>query len=224
MTKTTKIAAVGFLSLAIIGAFSLAFSSKHSHSVEALDCSHEGNHYDVLASTSTTGGTSEYWVCCKCHQHFLSYTDGIWTDAGTASRVDQSDDRYIPPITSGQQQLMDELAAMGFTAVANSDGETCDITAYDGRSNQVNIPEGVQGIKAGTFAGNKLQWIVLPSTISDAEIQGMVATGAAKVTLYFVGDTSYTAGKNSDQLNVKAIYKVEGVGWHWSGNTPVAGK
>lgn len=220
--------AVLFLSvttLAVGGVFSInEIVNPYQYFASAV-CEHEGNHYSQLDATKSESGTKEYWVCCKCHEHYLSLpSSGIWTDAGVAGSVTSGDDRYIDPIIDVQSELLAALKEMGMTGTANADGTTVTITSYNGSNSQVIIPEGVTGIKAGTFAGNKLEWIVLPSTISDSEIKGMVATGAGKVTLYFVGKTDYTPGKGDNQLQVKAIYQIEGTGWHYVKGVPTAGK
>lgn len=60
-------------------------------------CEHVGNHYTRRAATSTEIGCREYWVCCNCHQHYLTNPGGTFTNAGvaTATDLDSSDTRYI---------------------------------------------------------------------------------------------------------------------------------
>jgi len=63
----------------------------------ATECDHVGNHY-TAAKSGIAAGTKEYWVCCNCHNHYLTNPGtGNWTDAGKAGAVESTDDRYVKP-------------------------------------------------------------------------------------------------------------------------------
>lgn len=138
-----------------IGVFSAAVASNNAMTVNAEYCSHEGNHYDALLSTSTTSGTKEYWICCKCHEHFLEKPTGTWNDAGVAMSIeDSNDNRYIP--------MVGEKTSQGLTLSA--DGKT--ILDFDGSVKNVVIPEGITSIADGVFANKDLDSVIIPSSIT----------------------------------------------------------
>lgn len=225
--------AVLFLSvttLAVGGVFSInEIVNPYQYSASAV-CEHEGNHYSQLDATKSESGTKEYWVCCKCHEHYLSLpSSGIWTDAGVAGSVTSGDDRYIDPIIDVQSELLAVLKEMGMTGTANADGTTVTITSYNGSSGTINIPEGVSAIENGAFkfgGSAKESWIVLPTTVTDAGIKDMFANGSSKATVYFMGTTSLTP-KTLKCANVyqkcKDLYS-SGYGWYWKDNTPTPAK
>jgi len=66
-------------------------------SANAVCTDHSGNHYAKRDATCEATGCLEYWVCCNCHEHFLTQPlDGSWSDAGVATEVvGATDDRYI---------------------------------------------------------------------------------------------------------------------------------
>ena len=82
-----------------------AAGSGHFLRLKAVDeCEghHSGNHYTQRNPTSEAAGCAEYWVCCKCHQHFVGSApaNSTWVDSGVATEniTDPSDTRYIEPI------------------------------------------------------------------------------------------------------------------------------
>lgn len=156
MTKTVKaLSLFGMVSVLVAGV-SVALSGGFESSI-AEACEHNGNHYTALAATRTTTGTKEYWVCCKCHEHFFSYQAGTWAEAGVAEAVSREDDRYIPML-----QKPDEN---GFTY--DETGTT--ILTYDGsQGGNVVIPEGVTEIGPDAFKGNNnVTSIILPETVTE---------------------------------------------------------
>ncbi len=141
---------------------------------EGETCEHEGHHYSAKATTKDASGIKEYWVCCKCHEHFLYEIDGSWTDAGVASGItDQNDDRYIPQITVSA----DDLKNMGFSNVTQNPDGTYNVGAYSGKEENVVIPEGVSGFnrvntttKHGAFDNDDtLVTVTIPSTMKNIE-------------------------------------------------------
>jgi len=68
-----------------------------------VECEHAGNHYSEKKA-GLKAGTKEYWVCCKCHNHYLTNPGvGSWTDAGKAGSVDKTDDRYVAKFWNVEQ-------------------------------------------------------------------------------------------------------------------------
>lgn len=64
----------------------------------AVGCSHIGNHYSEYAATYEHSGVKEYWVCCSCHEHFLSEPQiGAWVNLTGVENpdIESTDDRYI---------------------------------------------------------------------------------------------------------------------------------
>ena len=131
-------------------------------SVYAAECIHEGNHYSLLVPTKTYAGTKEYWVCCKCHEHFLTQPSGTWEYAGTAMNItDTKDDRYIAKIT-GTTGYTD---AQGLTY--STDGKT--VTKYTAKTgiNDIVVPEGVTSV--GTVFNKKtnITSVTLPDSVTE---------------------------------------------------------
>lgn len=214
--------------LAVGGVFTINEITNPGFKVAAAVCEHEGNHYSKLEPTQNTSGTAEYWVCCKCHEHFLTMSEGttyIWSEAGTAAAVTEDDDRYLAPVTSELSELLTVLRDMGFGAETNADGETATITSYSGSNANLTIPEGVTGIADGTFkfgGSAKGSWIVLPESIVPSQMVGMFANNSGKVTLYFRGTNTYSAS----ELKCKAVYQKckdlypSDYEWYWDGTEP----
>ena len=77
----------------------LALSSNITKIGLAEHAEHSGYHYTELSAESQLPGCKEYWVCCECHEHFLSKPAGEFADNGVApARIyDSSDTRYIEP-------------------------------------------------------------------------------------------------------------------------------
>ena len=85
---------IGLMSISL----GVSLSSKNSLHAFASETTHVGNHYTMLAPTTTKAGVREYWVCCDCHEHFLTLPPkGNWTDLAGVERasIESSDDRYI---------------------------------------------------------------------------------------------------------------------------------
>ncbi len=80
MKKTHSILALALgASAAVIAA--VAVSQNSGIAINAAETEHSGNHYKEVAPTGLTQGTKEYWVCCNCHEVFLSEpATGAWED------------------------------------------------------------------------------------------------------------------------------------------------
>lgn len=157
MRKAVKFGITCLLAVMSISAVCITFASNQPHLVEAAQCSHQGNYYDCVEATASESGIHEYWVCCKCHQHYLSKPNsGKWTNAGEAYiTIDKNDDRYTAPghLSNG--------------IVLSADGKS--ITSYtpvDGITDAI-IPEGVETIADGVFNGSDITSVSLPSTLKD---------------------------------------------------------
>lgn len=85
--------------MAGVGVFAAA-NLPHQNGVLAGEHEHWGNHYAENAPTGHSQGNKEYWVCCECHEHFLTQpTTGTWTDK-VLSDIDRNvlatdDDRVV---------------------------------------------------------------------------------------------------------------------------------
>ena len=180
MTKKNKLA-VALLLTSVSTCVAVAGLTVNQKSVFALaegqECSHQGNHYTERYATDTQSGCKEYWVCCKCHEHFLTEQEGTWTDLGEAKEiVDASDDRYSPVDT--RTELEKQLDEGGFTYTIEGDKVT--ITGYDAsKGANVIIPEGVTNIASGAFKDVDLDVVVLPSTIQKVEGNAFKDSGYA---------------------------------------------
>lgn len=97
------------MSLALAGATAVvgfaSFAGLSSSGIIAGDTPHvhSGNHYAEILPTGKEIGVKEYWVCCSCHEHFLTQPEeGSWTDAVLPSSeraaIPQGDDRRVEPI------------------------------------------------------------------------------------------------------------------------------
>jgi len=131
-----------------------SFSNASSILTLAQECDHVGNHYTKLEQTPTSSGTKEYWVCCKCHQHFLTQpvpkTSYIWTDAGIASTInDENDDRYIAP-----GHNVNSLSNLGFNVNDMGDGTFWVLSLNNNISLDVVIPDCVTYISGTAFSNS----------------------------------------------------------------------
>lgn len=182
----------------------------------ASDCSHEGNHYDALSATQTSSGTKEYWVCCKCHEHYLTKPSGNWTDAGVAAQInDENDNRYIP--------FVGQTDAQGLTYSA--DGKT--ILSCDGTAKNIVIPEGVTTIAEGVFVNKDLTSVVLPSTIEsvpakafyDTEIASSIGGNSTNDIVIYLNmtkeeiDAKVASGEFAKDWDVAYTSSPLGLGW-----------
>ncbi|MGI6713895.1 MAG: hypothetical protein ACOX3K_02405 [Bacilli bacterium] len=64
------------------------------------NCSHghDGNHYTARAPTTTAAGNKEFWVCCKCHEKFLTQPTGTFVNVGTAPILGIDHLAYVPRV------------------------------------------------------------------------------------------------------------------------------
>lgn len=112
MKTSNKILSILSITSAFLLTGAIAFSSTSLKNflvnpLSAISHICYGNHYNMTNPTASESGVKEYWVCCECHEHYLSnknipnYDPSKWTDIGTASRLAsefQSDSRYINDI------------------------------------------------------------------------------------------------------------------------------
>lgn len=178
MTKKLKLLAATVLTSLGLVTTCVAAREPISTSVNAAEgCRHEGNHYAQLVPTSENFGCKEYWVCCKCHEHYLTKPFGTWSDAGVAQSItDEQDDRYWGKDT--RTELEKELDEKGFKYTIKGDKIT--ITGYDSSMGpNIIIPEGVTNIQAGAFKDKDLDVVVLPSSIKKVEANAFKDSGCA---------------------------------------------
>lgn len=178
MEKRIKMLALTVLSsMAVISVGVAASEGSVDTIVNAENCSHEGNHYTQLVPTSENSGCKEYWVCCKCHEHYLTQPSGTWSDAGVAQSItDEHDDRYWGKDT--RTELEKELDEKGFKYTI--EGNKVTITGYDSSMGpNITIPEGVTNIQAGAFKDVDIDVVVLPSTIKKVDGNAFKDSGYA---------------------------------------------
>lgn len=108
--------------MAGVGVFAAA-NLPHQNGVLAGEHEHWGNHYAENAPTGHLQGNKEYWVCCECHEHFLTQpATGKWTDK-VLSDIDRNtlatdDDRVVLcPAPFSRDDKKDHV-----TTTANEDG------------------------------------------------------------------------------------------------------
>ncbi len=100
-------------------------------------CSHVGYHYGAKAPTATASGWQEYWICCKCHEAFLTMPSGSFTDQAASLMVggepDSSHIAYLPagaimaPYTSTVVKDHDkDFKILTLTDIQLHDGQPCD--------------------------------------------------------------------------------------------------
>lgn len=205
------------LSMLSLLSFGVAFSmsSNELEHINAAECDHVCNHYTKRSASSGASGCKEYWVCCTCHEHFLSApTAQSITDCGQATEVvNSSDDRYIDPNCTA-----DGLRALGFSSVTeNSDG-TFTVGSFDKGKSGVIIPEGVTAFEPSTFMGNKCDFVVIPESLEPNVTKDAFKAANKNIHLYFIGNTT----KTKDTLEVIAVYKIQGVGWDYVNGAPQA--
>jgi len=217
-----KTLALSFFAVVTTGSVVTIASVSNSNSILALaqECDHVGNHYLTLQPTETESGTAEYWVCCKCHEHFLSHPEPkdsyTWNEAGIASQVDEMDDRYIPAYSDAD--FADYLTNLGFGSVQQKEDGTYVVGKFsDNTVKNVVIPEGVSELKISTFRNRaSVEYVVIPTTLTSIYSN---AFSGCSVDLYFVGDTTRTV----ESLNgVKHLYKIQGTGWDYVDGVPTA--
>lgn len=178
-------------------------------------CQHVGNHYSRVSPTKEVNGVKEYWVCCNCHEHYLTQpATGEWTDkVGSSFELNSSDDRYLAALNT-PEAIAAECRELGFNATVTSDGGV-EIGSYTGDSEIVSIPDGVTSIKTGTFANKTVVNIVIPASVTSVKTQSFSST--TKKNLFFVGDTKYTT---NNFTGVQNIYKIQGIGWDYINGEP----
>lgn len=186
LTKLAILSAMSFASCAAVVVATISFPDSFE-SVYAAECAHEGNHYSLLVPTKTNTGTKEYWVCCKCHEHFISKPSGTWDYAGTAMTItDTSDNRYIAKITgttgytdaqgltysTDGKTVTKYTAKTGITDIVVPEGVTSVGTVFNGKTNitSVTLPDSVTEVGQGCFQGcTKLQTVKIGANTEKIE-------------------------------------------------------
>ena len=213
--------ALAFFAVTTTGAAVAIASVSNSNSILTLaeECDHVGNHYSLRTSSSTQSGTKEYWVCCKCHKHYLTQPDPktsyTWNDAGVAPVItDVNDDRYIPANTVATAE---ELEALGFGSVSDNGDGTFTVGNYDPEAREdgktLNIPENVTGFSGNCFHDVQMDWMVIPESITS--IPGGAFNKAGSITVFFVGHRF-----DIPKLKIDAEYEVLNVGWQYIDEIP----
>lgn len=162
MKKKIKVLSLTVACAFLIGTIAINVGQMDSNlnitgAVSCLDGNHVGYHYSKVDPTTEHNGTKEYWVCCKCHEHYLAEQDGAWTnatptDAYLASLV-AGDDRYLPSlkeVTWANQDITIGMDPNG-TADTKVNAGVLEATGWWIRllTNDFHIPTGATAI---TFA------------------------------------------------------------------------
>ncbi len=103
MKKSISFLVLGLIAGAAAIALTAVATTPSAFVVKPAETEHRGNHYEELAPTDTSIGAKEYWVCCDCHEHFLTEpTSGTWAPAThtakTLASISSDDDRYLPSL------------------------------------------------------------------------------------------------------------------------------
>lgn len=108
--------------MAGIGVFAAA-NLPHQNGVLAGEHEHWGNHYAENAPTGHSQGNKEYWVCCECHEHFLTqpatgkWTDKVLSDIDRNSLANDDDRVVLCPAPFSRDDMKGHV-----TTTANEDG------------------------------------------------------------------------------------------------------
>lgn len=142
---------------------------------DLCDGHHSGNHYTQRDPSAEVSGCAEYWVCCKCHEHFVGSEpeNSSWVDKGVATEVitDPTDTRYLEPHLIYNLDFADSAHRL---ADASSSSKNYADTVGVGGLTYVNGPQlyvdGVQkqltAVDVPTGSGPS-SYIKLPWTIAD---------------------------------------------------------
>lgn len=72
-----------------------------------IACTHVGSHYEAKAQTQTQYGWNEFWVCCECHQIFLSEPEtGTWVTQPVSYMTGTMDATHPAYIPSGNESVI----------------------------------------------------------------------------------------------------------------------
>ncbi len=150
---------------------------------------HAGNHYSRREAGAEIPGCEEYWVCCKCHQHFLGSAplESQWEDQGVATEIitDPSDDRYIEPhliynldfanesnrLTDASSSSKNYADTIGVGDLTYVDGPSVYVDGVQKTLKAVNVPSGAGAssyIKIPFEAMNNAEatlsyWVYMPA-------------------------------------------------------------
>lgn len=100
----------------------LAMSQNGGTPINAAEIEHSGNHYKEVAPTGLTQGVKEYWVCCGCHEVFLSQpSSGTWEDKTlTSGQINEVvGDMVLPSLAP---YVHDDYKAKGVAVEKGDDG------------------------------------------------------------------------------------------------------
>lgn len=102
-----------------------SFKTSSFASPKAQTCEHVGNHYSMKAATETESGWKEFWVCCKCHEVYLTMPEGQFVDNDASQMtggVNYGHPAYIAPLSGeyivtfiqeGQEDIIRTVAQGG---------------------------------------------------------------------------------------------------------------
>lgn len=105
MEKNHLLVSITLSSLLLLGAFIGVSLLNQIHPLSAIGHVCKGNHYQEIAENELEPGCHEYWVCCECHNIYLSaneianYSPSNWVDNDKYQRIISNDDiRHIPSL------------------------------------------------------------------------------------------------------------------------------
>lgn len=76
---------------------------------------HNGNHYVSKAATVTESGYQEFWVCCECHESFLTQPEGTFVDADPATMIGGVGEDHIAYIPAEMDAVAAEAIVKSYT-------------------------------------------------------------------------------------------------------------
>jgi len=229
--KKTLLILTSLSAVAIMG-ISLAATNTSFAKGSGEGTVHNGNHYDRINPSRSETGCKEYWICCECHEIFLTRpAEGTWNNKGTYQRItDTEDSRYIPVVLP--DQLIVEFAGNGGTLVSGEEFQVVDAVSdiveptyeyagYDfvGWDKQISSivsdttltaqweeaapTEGVLSLTAVTTSGNPLSYVASnPFNKADVIITANYEGGVQKTVRNYTYDFPGPLQPNDNEKNI----------------------
>jgi hypothetical protein len=223
MKKKVSIIAISGAVLAL-GALAIVPGIENNNALVGLDatgetCEHVGNHYAAV-SGEYTPGVNEYYVCCKCHEHFVPSSTAV-TGFTLANGTDSTASRTCPGSLNGSARLNIDGSKFGFwendcgyvgfasplTVATGAKLQvsltvTCDsplsstvsiypITATDWSTNRVDLP-----VTVGGTSTISIPLTGTPSFLSGTTVPGFFIS-TPLMTWYSVASGSVVGNKSS---------------------------
>ena len=249
MRKTIKMLTMAALCgvTVISGVVSLSNFANNSHDVQAADCEHVGYHYVAHDASYTESGNKEYWVCCKCHQHYVLgepgtesiVAHGEWTtiDAKPELTYDPNDSRYIESVQEEKDIIVPSVEVIEETHIeivpaqqSETGKKEVKVVDQDGEDTGLIIEpttENVDGYKVVGYTGDS-KTVIIPEGVEKFEawrdvFNGKTNPNASQIETVIVASTVQTVEEYAfeDLPNLKTlIIKAHNVNWGCVINCP----